>query len=110
MPAAEQRKRTPAKKSHAQWLNSARLSQTAAPALWAATRANESPGGRHRFVVRFYLYDKERGVELAMGNISGEVDGSFGSVPFLAGDSEARRAIVAAIVNRTEIRHATSGR
>lgn len=66
--------------------------------------------GTHRFVVRFYLYDKERGVEVAMGNISGEVDGSFGSVPFIAGDSDARNAIVAAIVNRTEIRQATSAR
>lgn len=66
--------------------------------------------GTHRFVVRFHLYDKERGVELAMGNISGEVDGSFGSVPFLAGDSDARNAIVEAIVNRTEIRHADSAR
>ncbi len=60
--------------------------------------------GYHRFVVRFQIYDKERGVELAMGNISGEVTEGFGSVPFLAGNGDARNSIVDALLNRVEVR------
>lgn len=65
-------------------------------------------GGYARFVVRFYVYDKERAAELAMGNISGEVSTSFYSVPFLAGDAEGRDAVVGAIVNRVEVRKAAA--
>lgn len=63
-------------------------------------------GGSQRFVVRFHIYDKELGQELAMGNIAGEVNDGFGSVPFLAGNSEARTSVVAALVNRVEVRRA----
>lgn len=66
--------------------------------------------GYHRFVVRVRLYDKELGRELAMINVSGEVSESFLSIPLIAGDGAARNAIVAAIVNRSEIRRATAGR
>lgn len=65
-------------------------------------------GGYFRFVVRFYIYDKELGVELAMGNISGEVNTSFYAVPFLAGDSEGRESVVSALVNRVEVRKASA--
>lgn len=67
-------------------------------------------GGYHRFVVRFYLYDKELRQELAMGNISGEVTGGFFSVPLLAGDDDARSAITSALTNRVEVRRAKAGR
>lgn len=62
--------------------------------------------GYHRFLVRFTVYDKELGTILARSNISGEVSSSFLSVPFLAGDSDARNWIVDALVNRVEIRKA----
>lgn len=64
--------------------------------------------GYHRFVVRFQIYDKERGMELAMGNISGEVNEGFGSMPLLAGNSDARNSIVEGLINRIEVRRALS--
>lgn len=66
-------------------------------------------GGYHRFVVRVRLYDKELGRELGMMNLSGEVSSGFFTMPLIAGDGAARNAIVAAIVNRTDIRRAKAG-
>lgn len=62
--------------------------------------------GYHRFVVRFHIYDKELGEELAMGNISGEVMEGFLSVPGLVGDADGRKQVVDALVNRVERRRA----
>lgn len=66
--------------------------------------------GYHRFIVRFYIFDKEQGLELAMGNISGEVIGSFASIPLIAGDDASRSSIVEAIENRVEVRKALAER
>jgi hypothetical protein len=63
-------------------------------------------GGYERFVVRFHIYDEELGLELAMGNIAGEVDDGFGAIPFLAGDDDGRKAVAGALVNRVEVRRA----
>lgn len=62
--------------------------------------------GSHRMVVRLHIYDKDRGDELGMVNISGEVQDSFGSIPAIAGDSDGRKWVVKAIVNRVELRRA----
>ncbi|RMG51192.1 MAG: hypothetical protein D6723_11075 [Acidobacteria bacterium] len=66
--------------------------------------------GYHRFVVRFHIYDKELGQELAMGNISGEVSGGFLSIPGLTGDADGRKWVVTALVNRVERRRAKADR
>lgn len=66
--------------------------------------------GYHRFVVRFHIYDKELGQELAMGNISGEVSSGFLSIPGLTGDADGRKWVVTALVNRVERRRAKADR